>query len=179
MRTTRLLLATGLALGAVVAVVGALAWGSPATALADDATSAPAAPQALPLPWLSDDDVADAPYGFSPMVDGRIDPGEYAGAGKVIFPGYGGDVEVGIAPSDVALLVMVRVSGQREKDYGFVSTDRYRGRAIGFSDAKARKAAIQKFRQWWNTHRESPDYKHLKPLPTVELPKPWRQGQDG
>ena len=52
-------------------------------------------PPTLLPPWLSDDDVADAPYhSRSPTVDGRIDPGEYAGAGKITFPGYGGDVEV-------------------------------------------------------------------------------------
>jgi uncharacterized repeat protein (TIGR01451 family) len=55
--------------------------------------AAPASPQSLPLPYLSDADVADAPYGASPAVDGRIGPGEYAGAGRVTFPGRGGDVE--------------------------------------------------------------------------------------
>jgi len=54
----------------------------------------PLAPQTLSLPFLSDADVADAPYGPSPTVDGFIAPGEYAGAGKVTFPGYGGEVEV-------------------------------------------------------------------------------------
>jgi uncharacterized repeat protein (TIGR01451 family) len=48
----------------------------------------------LPQPYLSDPDVADAPYGWPPTLDGRIAPGEYAGAGKVTFPGHGGDVEV-------------------------------------------------------------------------------------
>jgi hypothetical protein len=48
---------------------------------------------------LSDDDVADAPFSAPniwppPAVDGLIAPGEYAGAGKITFPGYGGDVEV-------------------------------------------------------------------------------------
>jgi uncharacterized repeat protein (TIGR01451 family) len=61
------------------------AWAVPA---------APAAPQTLPLPYLSDPDVADAPFGFPPVVDGLIAPGEYAGAGKVTFTGYGGPVEV-------------------------------------------------------------------------------------
>ncbi|MCD6344212.1 MAG: hypothetical protein J7M17_01215, partial [Anaerolineae bacterium] len=52
--------------------------------------------QTLPPPFLNYDDVADAPFDNppSPMVDGLIAPGEYAGAGKVTFPGYGGDVEV-------------------------------------------------------------------------------------
>ena len=94
MKISRLLLATCLALAAVVVVVGALAWGHASTVQADEAVTAPAAPQTLPMPWLSDDDVADAPYGFSPTVDGRITPGEYAGAGKITFPGYAGDVEV-------------------------------------------------------------------------------------
>ena len=52
--------------------------------------------QTLPPPFLNYDDVADAPFDNppSPVVDGLIAPGEYAGAGKVTFPGYGGDVEV-------------------------------------------------------------------------------------
>ena len=94
MKTIRLLLATGLALAALVVVAGSLTWGQPATARAEDAKSAPTAPQTLPLPWLSDDDVADAPFNWPPTVDGYIAPGEYAGAGRLAFPGYAGDVEI-------------------------------------------------------------------------------------
>lgn len=43
--------------------------------------------------YLGDPDYADAPYGSTPILDGKIDPGEYAGAGKLKFPGYGGDIE--------------------------------------------------------------------------------------
>jgi len=105
MKISRLLLATCLALAAVVVVVGALAWGHASTVQADEAVTAPAAPQTLPMPWLSDDDVADAPYGFSPTVDGRITPGEYAGAGKITFPGYAGDVEVFLRQDAITLYI--------------------------------------------------------------------------
>lgn len=65
----------------------------------------PAAPQTLPSPYLSDEDVADAPYGPSPTVDGRIAPGEYAGASKIAFPGYGGDAEAFIRQDTITLYV--------------------------------------------------------------------------
>ena len=95
MKTARLLIATTLALVALGGLALALEWTQPTSASVEDAPSAPAAPQTLSPPWLSDDDVTDAPYhSWSPTVDGRIDPGEYAGAGKVVFSGYGGDVEV-------------------------------------------------------------------------------------
>ncbi len=62
-------------------------------------------PQGLPLPYLSDPDVADAPFGATPTVDGVIAPGEYAGAGKIVFPGYGGDVEVFLRQDATALYI--------------------------------------------------------------------------
>jgi len=60
--------------------------------------SSPSAAQTLPLPYLSDRDVADAPYGYlrlspPPALDGLIAPGEYAHSGRVRFHGYGGVVE--------------------------------------------------------------------------------------
>ena len=110
MKTIRLVLATGLALVALAGIALALTWWQPATARAEDAAGAPAAPQTLPPPWLSDDDVADAPYGAPniwppPAVDGLVAPGEYAGAGKVTFPGYGGDVEVFIKQDAITLYI--------------------------------------------------------------------------
>ena len=95
MKTLRFLAAASLALVMLMGTLLAMAWWQPNVVSAEDATSAPVASQALPPPYLSDDDVADAPYhSRSPAVDGRIDPGEYAGAGKVAFPGYAGEVEV-------------------------------------------------------------------------------------
>jgi len=107
MKSIRLVVAVGLALTALVSVVLALAWWQPATVRAKDGTAAPAAPQTLPLPWLSDEDVADAPFNWPPTVDGRIDPGEYAGAGKVSFPGYGGEVEVFLKQDAITLYVAI------------------------------------------------------------------------
>ena len=99
MKTIRLLIAASLALATLAGVALALTWAQPTTARAEDTLNAPAAPQTLPPPYLSDDDVADAPYSAPniwppPAIDGLIVAGEYAGAGKITFPGYGGDVEV-------------------------------------------------------------------------------------
>ncbi len=118
MKTFRLLIAVGLAMTALVGVVLALTWWQPASARAEDAVNAPAAPQALPPPYLSDDDVADAPYDNppSPNVDGRIDPGEYAGAGKVTFPGYGGDVEVFFKQDAITLYVAFELPDKVNKN---------------------------------------------------------------
>ena len=106
MKTTKLLLAATLALAVLGGLIWVLAWRQPTTAKAqasaEDVVAAPLAPQILPPPWLSDDDVADAPFSAPniwppPAIDGFIAPGEYAHAGKVTFPGYGGyyhEVEV-------------------------------------------------------------------------------------
>ena len=116
MKTIRLLLATGLALAGLVVVVGALTWSHPVTARAEDAVSAPVAPQALPMPWLSDDDVADAPFHQAPKVDGHINPGEYAGAGKVTFPGFGGEAEVFFSESSTDLHVAFELPDKTHPD---------------------------------------------------------------
>ncbi len=49
--------------------------------------------QSVSTNYLGDADYIDAPYGITPTIDGKINPGEYAGAGKLIFPGYEGDIE--------------------------------------------------------------------------------------
>jgi uncharacterized repeat protein (TIGR01451 family) len=95
--TTKLMLAAALAAILVGGVIWVLALRQPATAAA--AVNAPAATQGLPTPYLNHPDVVDAPYDNppAPTVDGAIAPGEYAGAGKVAFEGYGGyydEVEV-------------------------------------------------------------------------------------
>jgi uncharacterized repeat protein (TIGR01451 family) len=106
-KTTRIMLATTLALAVLGGLTWVLAWRLPATAEAaastESAVAVPLAPLALPKPYLNHPDVVDAPYRDPlnswppPIIDGHISPGEYAGAGRVIFPGYGGyyhEVEV-------------------------------------------------------------------------------------
>ncbi len=95
--TTKLVLTAALALTLFGGAIWLLALRQPATAAA--AINAPAATQGLPTPYLNHPDVVDAPYDNppAPTVDGAIAPGEYAGAGKVAFEGYGGyydEVEV-------------------------------------------------------------------------------------
>jgi hypothetical protein len=65
----------------------------------------PAQPQTLPPPYLSDANAADAPYGTAPTIDGRIGPGEYAGAHQLNFPTYGGDMEVFIRQNAITLYI--------------------------------------------------------------------------
>ena len=84
-----------------------------AVSAAPDAPDAPGAPLTLPPPWLGDDDVADAPYNWNtPTVDGRIDPGEYAGAGKVSFAGIGGDVEAFFKQDAATLYIALELPDQ-------------------------------------------------------------------
>lgn len=65
----------------------------------------PTQPQTLPPPFLSDANAADAPYGSTPAIDGRINPGEYAGAHRLTFPTYGGDMEVFIRQNAITLYI--------------------------------------------------------------------------
>jgi uncharacterized repeat protein (TIGR01451 family) len=90
-----------LALAALAGLTLILNWDATAPVRAEEVITAPVGARlvqqhSLPPPYLSDDDVVDAPYDNppAPIVDGFIAPGEYAGAGKVTFSGYGGAVEV-------------------------------------------------------------------------------------
>ncbi|MHC4617178.1 MAG: DOMON domain-containing protein [Planctomycetota bacterium] len=94
MKTLKLLAAVVLALTALLGLILTLQSQTVVARLAD--SGAPISAQALPAPYLNSPEVVDAPFDNppSPTVDGLIAPGEYAGAGKVTFPGHGGDVEV-------------------------------------------------------------------------------------
>ena len=105
MKTIRLPFAISLEIFALALVAGALTWVPGSVVRADEAMAAPAAPPRLPRPRHSDDDVADVPFGVAPVVDGYIAPREYAGAGRVTFPGYAGDVNVFFRHDAVALYV--------------------------------------------------------------------------
>ncbi len=100
-RLAPVLLLTGLLIGGLLLALDGLsrpALAAPAPFAAAETDHEPAAPQVTPPPWLSDPDVADAPYAFRPAVswagtDGQIAPSEYGGAHKLTFEGYGGEVE--------------------------------------------------------------------------------------
>jgi uncharacterized repeat protein (TIGR01451 family) len=114
MKLFRLLLSATLAMGVLTALMVTLSLGHPADVKAEEQPNAPAAPAApltLPPPYLSDDDVADAPYDNPPppKVDGYLHPGEYAGAGKVTFTGFGGDVEAFFKQDSANLYVAVEL----------------------------------------------------------------------
>jgi uncharacterized repeat protein (TIGR01451 family) len=107
-RTINLALTAALALILLGGVTWMLALRQPTTAAA--AVSVPAAIQGLPTPYLNHPDVVDAPYDNppAPTVDGAIAPGEYAGAGKVTFEGYGGyydEVETFFTQDGITLYV--------------------------------------------------------------------------
>ena len=88
-RLIRLFGALILGLLFVISSVGLLNLLQPGAVSAATPPAAPLRQGSLPIPFLSDDDVVDAPYGVPniwppPAVDGYISPGEYAGAGKLI-----------------------------------------------------------------------------------------------
>ncbi len=105
MKTFGLSLAIALSLAALAGVLGALAWHPQNVTQASYTVDTPAAPLALPPPYLSDANAADAPYGPAPTVDGRIAPGEYAIAHKLTFPTYGGNLEVFIRQDAITLYI--------------------------------------------------------------------------
>lgn len=57
--------------------------------------------------YLGDADMVDAPYGITPTVNGIISPGEYAGAGKIVFPGYNGDIEAFVRQNASSLFISI------------------------------------------------------------------------
>jgi hypothetical protein len=66
--------------------------GAPASAAN---TSLPAAPLAGPPYFLNDPTNTDAPYEPNPpIINGVLSPGEYDNAASLVFPGYGGNIEV-------------------------------------------------------------------------------------
>ena len=127
MKLLKLLLSATVAMGVLATLMVALSLGHPADVKAEEQPNGPAAPAApltLPPPYLSDDDVADAPYSAPniwppPAVDGLIAPGEYAHAGKVTFPGYGGDVEVFLREDAAYLYIAFDLPSLPPGSFGF------------------------------------------------------------
>jgi hypothetical protein len=79
------------------------------------------------------------------------------------------------APSDAALLVLLKLTGQDPDGYQMiVTTDYNSGRFVGFKDEAARKAGLKKFDEWWKKARLAPPYQDLKPvvIPDLSLPTP-------
>ncbi|HET91825.1 MAG TPA: hypothetical protein ENN99_13970, partial [Chloroflexi bacterium] len=105
MKLLKLFVSVSLGLTVLLGVTAALTDWRAAPVRAEQIPDGPVTPRrptgvqavaGLPMPFLSDDDVVDAPFDNPPppTVDGLIAPGEYAGAGKVTFADHGGDVEV-------------------------------------------------------------------------------------
>ena len=68
----------------------------------------PVVDNSVPPYYLSDPDVADAPYTrISPLIDGAISPGEYATAGRISFSTFGGIADVLIVQDAVTLTIAI------------------------------------------------------------------------
>ena len=89
---------------------------------------------------------------------------------KVLYTDQGGKESLTLG--DVALHVLVRMTGGDVNDYGFISLPSHKDQlpAMGFQDEPARKDALVKFRAWWETNKGKPPYKDLKPLSLPNLP---------
>ena len=85
-----------------------------------------------------------------------------------------GSRTITFARSDVALLVMVRLTKQDPANYKFVlpALDDHMGNMFGFKDNKDRAEAIKQFKQWWEKNKDTEPYKDLKPLPLPDLADP-------
>ncbi len=83
---------------------------------------------------------------------------------------------------DNALYALLLLTGQSPRDYKLmVRTQGDDGdqTMIGFATAEDRKAAVEKFQNWWREHQDLPPYKDLKPLavPITNSGNPYlRQG---
>jgi len=67
--------------------------------------------------------------------------------------------------ADLALYIMVTVTGQSVEDYNICSTPINSGyNSMGFDSNEKRMDAIKRFREWWDKNKDLPKYKDLKPL---------------
>ncbi len=68
---------------------------------------------------------------------------------------------------DTRLLAAIRLTGQKESQYGMTSLAEPYDRLatlFGFAEDSQRAAALKKFRQWWADHQDQAPYKDLSPL---------------
>lgn len=84
-----------------------------------------------------------------------------------------GDTSISLSRGDVALMILVRLTRQNPASYGFAyhtSSRPYGGESsvYGFSKDTDRQTAVQKFRNWWNSHKDAPPYNEIQPLPTIK-----------
>lgn len=59
------------------------------------------------------------------------------------------------SPTDRVLMLLLRITRQDPQSYGFTSLSTAKPfERYGFEDAKQRKAAVAKFREWWKAHQQ-------------------------
>jgi len=68
---------------------------------------------------------------------------------------------------DTRLLAAIRLTGQKESQYGMTNLTEPYARSVttyGFAEDSQRAEALKKFRQWWADHKDQAPYKDLTPL---------------
>lgn len=87
-----------------------------------------------------------------------------------IIRSWDGRTAGSLATSDIALLALVRLTGQDPKKYKFHKSPH--GEPLhGFRGAEERKAAIGQFKAWWRQNESSPRYRNIKPIQIQRLRK--------
>ena len=101
---------------AVLAILTALySAGASANAALPDL---PVVVQTGPPYYLDDPTYTDAPYEpFPPIIDGILSPGEYGNAARLVFDGYGGDIEVYILQTGGDLVIAFNSHDQTPYPY--------------------------------------------------------------
>lgn len=91
--------------------------------------------------------------------------------GQMEFEG----VRITRAHCDGPLLALVYLTGQDPSRYGFVFVERYWEPIFGFADAEDREKAIERFRNWWDEHKDRPPYSEIEPIELTPQSAPGRQ----
>ena len=91
------------------------------------------------------------------MIESRAATTNAAGAGK----------KLECTDGDIALRLVVCLTGQKPEDYGIGSIQMGVRQVVGFEKDEQRQEAILKFQAWWEKNKSKAPYKDLQPL---ELP---------
>ncbi|MGC9454205.1 MAG: HEAT repeat domain-containing protein [Phycisphaerae bacterium] len=75
-----------------------------------------------------------------------------------------GEIRITRARCDGPLLALVYLTGQDPSRYGFVLVEQYWQTMFGFTDAEDRAKAIERFRNWWDEHKDQPPYADIVPI---------------
>jgi hypothetical protein len=89
-----------------------------------------------------------------------------------------GEINLEICEADQALHALIRLTGQKEKEYNFLywpkdewDDEQDLVRLFGFPNDSARTKAIARFRKWWEKHKDDEEYRGLVSPEPVRLPE--------